>query len=202
MSSSSSAITPLMRARLAARSWSRRFAAWTCPTRSSSTPPPATPLKTRLAGRGVAQGGRERVDGNVAHHIAAGARAQHGAHRIAVALGRVGQHARVRRGGKDRAHGVVAPARHTGVDQRKVGALGGGQLGSGKRTRGDADELESARRGQRGRRPGRLQLLIVRDQDADRHPCHGWNIPPGEVHVNMQPREMARWDVSARDCAA
>ncbi len=135
-----------------------------------------------VARRRGAQSRHQLLGGGVAHHEAARARSQHRNDLLVVRPTRVRQHARARRRREDRAHGVVPAAAHPRVRPApRPDARPRRARPPARASRGHADQLESVAGTERRGRSGRRQLLIVRDQHADRHPCHGRNIPPGEA---------------------
>ena len=83
------------------------------------------------------------------------------------------------------------------VPRRAASARQLGRLGC---ARGHTHKLEFAERIKRGGRSSRHQILIVRHENADWHPCHGHNLTPGETEVNTQPFRRAE-SQSSRLCA-
>ena len=134
-----------------------------------------------VAGHRAAQRGGQALGRSVAHDVAARARAQHLDHGVVVQDARVSEHARVGRGVQDRVHRELAPARKVHVHERDVRLSRRGQLGGLGRARGHADHLEPVPPFECGGCPGRLRHLVVRDQYADRHPCHVHSLTRGET---------------------
>ena len=155
-------------------------------------------VEDRAALGRAAQRGHELPGGRVADHVPGGARPQHLDQALAIRRVRVRQHPRVRRRRQDRAHGDVSPTWQVRLHERHLRLRRLGELGGLGRALGRADELESAVGAERVARPRGRELLIVRDQDADRHPCHGGNVPPGEAEVNIEPASHGRTSDTAR----
>ncbi len=97
------------------------------------------------------------------------------------------EHARIWRRRQDLVESNPRAAGEPHVDERHVRLRQPGELCRLVGACGHAHQLEFAGRIERGGRPGRHQLLVVRDENADWHPCHGHNLTPGETEVNTQP---------------
>ena len=149
-------------------------------------------VEDRVPARGVAERRRELLGGRIAHHVAARAGAEHPDHGIVVRDARVREYARVRGRAQDLVESDLRSAGEAHVHECHVRLRQRGQLGRLGGARGHAHQLEFAERIKRGGRSSRHQILVVRDENADWHPCHGHNLTPGETEVNTQPFQRAR----------